>query len=137
MIRTPEQYVESLNDGRVIYLNGERIPDITKHPHMKGPINRRAAGYRLANDPEWRDLITMEEDGERIMFLWKQPKTAEDLIRRRDVYIDTMRLGGSCQSAVVLYGDISIAPVMPDSLSATSSTPAGSAWVTRYGSPRR
>ncbi|HUV44295.1 MAG TPA: 4-hydroxyphenylacetate 3-hydroxylase N-terminal domain-containing protein [Dehalococcoidales bacterium] len=94
MIRTPEQYVESLNDGRVIYLNGERIPDITKHPHMKGPINRRAAGYRLANDPEWRDLITMEEDGERIMFLWKQPKTAEDLIRRRDVYINTMRLGG-------------------------------------------
>jgi len=34
MIRTPEQYIESLRDGRIIYLNGERIPDITRHKHM-------------------------------------------------------------------------------------------------------
>ena len=31
MIRTPEQYIESLRDGRIIYLNGEKIPDITKN----------------------------------------------------------------------------------------------------------
>ena len=94
MIRTPDQYIESLRDGRIIYLNGERIPDITKHPHMKGAINHRAESYALANDPKWQDLITMEEDGERVMFLWKQPKTAEDLLRRRDLYIKAMRLGG-------------------------------------------
>ena len=94
MVRTPEQYVESLKDGRLIYLNGERIPDITKHPRIKGAINHRARSYALANDPKWRDLITMEEDGERVMFLWKQPKTAEDLLRRRDVYIKSMKMGG-------------------------------------------
>lgn len=60
MIRTPEQYIESLRDGRIIYLNGEKIPDVTKHPLMKGAINNRARSYALAHDPKWRDLITMK-----------------------------------------------------------------------------
>jgi 4-hydroxybutyryl-CoA dehydratase / vinylacetyl-CoA-Delta-isomerase len=94
MIRTPEQYIESLRDGRIIYLNGERIPDITKHKHMKGAINVRARSYALAHDPKWRDLLTTEENGDRIMFLWNQPKTSADLLRRRDLYITSMRLGG-------------------------------------------
>jgi aromatic ring hydroxylase len=87
MIRTPEQYVKSLNDGRVIFLDGEQIPDITKHPAMKGAIARRALSYVLANDPEWRDLFTVEEDGDRRMFVWTQPKSSEDLVRRREIYM--------------------------------------------------
>ena len=67
MIRTPEQYVESLNDGRVLYLDGERIPDITKEPKMRGAINAVATNYYLANDPEWRDLLTVEEDGDTVL----------------------------------------------------------------------
>ncbi len=95
MIRTAEQYVESLRDGRVIYLNGEKIPDITKHPKMKGPINARAMSYSLYNHPTFKDLLTMEEDGDRFLFLWNQPKTSEDLIRRRQVYITCMRWGAA------------------------------------------
>ena len=76
MIRTAEQYVESLNDGRVIYLNGERIPDITKHPAFKGSINARALSYTLYDHPRFKDLLTIEEDGDRFLFLWNQPKTA-------------------------------------------------------------
>ncbi len=95
MIRTAQQYVESLNDGRVIYLNGEKIPDITKHPKMKGPINARATSYVLYNHPKFKDLLTIEEDGDRYLFLWKQPTTAEELVRRRDVYITCMRWGAA------------------------------------------
>jgi aromatic ring hydroxylase len=95
MIRTPEQYIKSLNDGRVIFLDGEQIPDITKHPAMKGAIARRALSYVLANDPEWRDLFTVEEDGERRMFVWTQPKTAEDLVRRREIYMTAHRIGAN------------------------------------------
>ena len=95
MIRTAKQYVESLNDGRVIYLNGEKIPDITKHPKMQGPINARAMSYVLYKHPKFKDLLTIEEDGDRYLFLWKQPTTAEELIRRRDVYITCMRWGAA------------------------------------------
>ena len=93
MIRTPEHYVESLKDGRVIYYDGERVDDITNNPKMKGPINGVAMTYALANDPKWRDLVTVQEGNERVMFLWNQPKTSEDLIRRRNLYITTMRMG--------------------------------------------
>ncbi len=93
MLRTAEQYVKSLNDGRVIYFNGEKIKDITKHPYMKPTINARAMSYALYDDPYFRDLLTTEEDGERYLFLWKQPKTAEDLIKRREVYLSCMRWG--------------------------------------------
>lgn len=95
MLRTVKQYAKSLNDGRVIYLNGERIPDITKHPKFIGSINARALCYELYDHPKFKDLLTIEEDGERYLFLWKQPKTAEDLIRRRDLYINCMRWGAA------------------------------------------
>jgi len=95
MIRTAEQYVESLKDGRVIYLNGERISDITEHPAFNGPINARALSYVLYEHPKFKDLLTIEENGDRFLFLWNQPKTAEDLVRRRDVYINCMRWGAA------------------------------------------
>jgi len=93
MIRTAKQYVESLRDGRRIYLNGERIPDITEHPAFRGSINARAMSYELYNHPKFKDLLTVEENGDRYLFLWNQPKTAKDLVRRRDLYITCMRWG--------------------------------------------
>jgi len=95
MLRTAKQYVESLNDGRIIYLNGEKIPDITKHPAFRGSINARALSYELYNHPKFRDLLTIEEKGDRFLFLWNQPKTAEDLIHRRNLYITCMRWGAA------------------------------------------
>ena len=93
MIRTPEQYIESLNDGRVLYLMGERVPDVTKHPATRKSIIDESMDWVLANHPQYRDLLTMEENGERVMFLWKQPKTAEDLVRKRDIYLMSCRIG--------------------------------------------
>jgi 4-hydroxybutyryl-CoA dehydratase/vinylacetyl-CoA-Delta-isomerase len=95
VLRTAKQYVESLNDGRIIYFNGEKVPDITKHPAFRGSINARALAYELYDHPKFRDLLTVEEDGERFLFLWKQPKTAEDLVRRRNVYLTCMRWGAA------------------------------------------
>ena len=94
MIRTPEEYVKSLNDGRVLYYTGEKVPDITKHGLLRRIIDAESMDWVIANHPKYRDLLTMEdEDGDRIMFLWKQPKTAEDLVRRRSIYLTCCRIG--------------------------------------------
>jgi 4-hydroxybutyryl-CoA dehydratase/vinylacetyl-CoA-Delta-isomerase len=95
MIRTPEEYVSSLRDGRRIFLEGEKVEDITAHPAFKGPINARAMSYMLYNHPKFKDLLTVEDKGDRYLFLWNQPKTAQELVRRRDVYITCMRWGAS------------------------------------------
>jgi 4-hydroxyphenylacetate 3-monooxygenase len=31
-LRTPEQYKESLRDGREVYMYGEKVKDVTTHP---------------------------------------------------------------------------------------------------------
>ena len=31
-LRTVDQYVESLRDGRAVYYRGARVPDVTTHP---------------------------------------------------------------------------------------------------------
>jgi 4-hydroxybutyryl-CoA dehydratase/vinylacetyl-CoA-Delta-isomerase len=51
----PEDYVASLNDGRVTYWDGEKIPDITKHPRFRVPIALTAEDYKY-DDPKLGDL---------------------------------------------------------------------------------
>ncbi|HEX76534.1 MAG TPA: hypothetical protein G4O12_08175, partial [Dehalococcoidia bacterium] len=96
MIRTVEEYLESLRDGRVIYNSGERVKDVTTHPILRRVVRGGCMDYVLTNDPEHRDLfVAKNEKGEDVHFLWTPPKTAEDLIRKRQVYIEGSRFGGT------------------------------------------
>jgi len=95
MIRTVEQYLESLRDARVIYNSGERVKDVTSHPILRRVVRGGCMDYVLTNDPEHRDLfVAQNEKGEDVHFLWTSPKTSEDLIRKRNVYIEGSRFGG-------------------------------------------
>ena len=47
-LKTPQDYVQSLRDGRVTYWDGEDIADITTHPRFKVPIAITAADYDYA-----------------------------------------------------------------------------------------
>jgi len=46
-IRTGSEYVESLRDGRTIYINGERVRDVTAYPPFRGVIATLASLYDL------------------------------------------------------------------------------------------
>lgn len=52
-LKTPQQYIESLKDGWVMYLNGEKIPDVTEHPILKICRDWVAMDYVLNQDPPW------------------------------------------------------------------------------------
>jgi 4-hydroxybutyryl-CoA dehydratase/vinylacetyl-CoA-Delta-isomerase len=95
MIRTPEQYVEGLRDGRVVYQDGERIEDVPTRYRER--VERSASEFWISNQPEHRSLFNMEEDGEEVSFSFKVPETGEDLQRRRDILQTLMRhgIGGS------------------------------------------
>jgi 4-hydroxybutyryl-CoA dehydratase/vinylacetyl-CoA-Delta-isomerase len=83
MIRTPEQYVESLRDGRVVYQDGKRITDVVAA--WPRSVERAASEFYAATIPQYRPLFTMEEDGEEVSFAFKLPSTPEDLQRRREI----------------------------------------------------
>jgi 4-hydroxybutyryl-CoA dehydratase / vinylacetyl-CoA-Delta-isomerase len=95
MIRTVDQYLESLRDGRVIYSLGERVKDVTTHPILRRVIQNGAMDYILPNHSEMRPLfVTKNEEGEDVHFLWTVPRTTEDMLRRREIYVTGARFGG-------------------------------------------
>ena len=95
MIRTVEQYLESMDDGREVYCLGERVKDVRTHPTISTIIRFAAMDYALPNDPKFRDLfVAQDEDGEDVNFLFVAPRTSEDLVRRRECYITGIRSGG-------------------------------------------
>lgn len=65
MIRTGEQYRESLRDGRDIWINGSRVDDVTQHPQIKPIVDVRARIYDMQHDPKTQGVMTYEENGER------------------------------------------------------------------------
>jgi 4-hydroxyphenylacetate 3-monooxygenase oxygenase component len=81
-VMTGNQYRESLNDGREVWLAGERIENVATHPAFKGTVDEfaRLMDLRL-NDPETLARTTFEsaETGNRVSHAYSLPKTAEEL----------------------------------------------------------
>jgi 4-hydroxyphenylacetate 3-monooxygenase len=79
MIRTGEQYRESIRDGREVYINGERVQDVTVHPAFKPLVDIRARIYDMAHDPDTRSTMTYtDSDGETHAIGLKLPHTQQD-----------------------------------------------------------
>src|SRR5262245_45714969 len=82
MLRTGQEHLESLRDGRVIYIGSERVDDVTRHPAFRGAAQTVAALYDFKRQPDMRDVLSFEEDGERFSMYCLRAKSREDLSRR-------------------------------------------------------
>ena len=50
MIRTGNQYRNSVRDGRAVWINGERVSDVTAHPMFRPLVDIRARIYDMQHD---------------------------------------------------------------------------------------
>lgn len=82
MIRNAQEYLESLRDGRVIYVGGERVDDLTTHPAFRNAARSYAKTFEARFDPAYRDILTYEEDGERYATYFLRPKSRAGLEHR-------------------------------------------------------
>ncbi len=64
MIRTADDYRASIRDGRAVYINGEKVADVTLHPQFKPLVDIRARIYDMAHDAKTRDVMTTTQHGE-------------------------------------------------------------------------
>jgi aromatic ring hydroxylase len=82
---TGARYIESLRDGREVWLDGRRIPDVTTHPAFKDFVHELARIYDLQHTDEYRDQMTFvsPETGNRVSLSWLIPRSPEDLRRKR------------------------------------------------------
>ncbi|WP_203362867.1 4-hydroxyphenylacetate 3-hydroxylase N-terminal domain-containing protein [Bacillus sp. REN10] len=88
-----QEYLESLKDGRAVYLNGEKISDVTEHPAYRNSARSIARMYDALHDPEMGKILTTEtEYGDRTHKFFKTPKSAQDLLESRDAIAQWARL---------------------------------------------
>ena len=93
MIRTGQEYLASLRDGREVYINGTRIKDVSTHPMFKPLVDIRARIYDMQHDDKTKALMTVEQDGEINAVGNALPKTPDDWHKKRaavDAVLDEM-----------------------------------------------
>jgi len=104
-LRTVEQYVESLRDGRTVYFRGERVPDVTRHPVISVAVKHASIDYQLAEDPVQRALAvtTGADSGGEYSRYYQVPRSSDDLLKRCALIERATAAGGTL---VVLIKEI-------------------------------
>ena len=83
MIRTGQQYKDSIRDGRRIWVNGERVSDVTTHPQFKPIVDIRARIFDMQHEDAHRDIMTVVQNGERNALGSALPYTQDDWWSKR------------------------------------------------------
>lgn len=83
MVRTGQQYLDSLKDERAVFVNGEKVTDVLSHPAFSGVANSIAKLYDIAAD-EKNNMTYETEDGTIANKIYMIPKSREDLASRRE-----------------------------------------------------
>ncbi len=65
-IKTGKEYIESLRDGRRLFIDGKVVSDVTTYPPLQGVIGTIASLCDDQHDPALRDVLT-----------YKSPTTGE------------------------------------------------------------
>src|SRR2546425_11168535 len=84
---TGEEYLESIRDGREIWIYGERVKDVTTHPAFRNTVRMIARLYDALHDSSKRNVLTMETDTGNGGFthkFYRATRTAEELVGARD-----------------------------------------------------
>jgi 4-hydroxyphenylacetate 3-monooxygenase len=91
MLRTGDEYRESIRDGRQVYIDGELVDDVTTHPAFKPIVDVRARIYDMAHEPESQDVMSYvdPDSGERNAVGLKPPVDRQDWHDKRRA-VDTV-----------------------------------------------
>jgi 4-hydroxyphenylacetate 3-monooxygenase len=83
--RTGQQYIDGLREQeREVWLGGERVRDVTRHPGLSGGVRAIAHLYDMQHDPAIRDVMTFASptSGEPVGRSFDMPQTREALETR-------------------------------------------------------
>src|SRR5689334_24227362 len=81
------EYLESLKDGREVYIYGERVEDVTTHPAFRNTARMAARLFDALHDPKRKEkllLPTETGNGGMTQAFFKAPKTPAELLAGRD-----------------------------------------------------
>ena len=92
-LMTGAQYLDSLRDNRQVFINGERVPDVTTHPSSCNAARSVARLYDALHDPATRDgLTTVDRHGIRTHRFFCPSYSPEELLGARDAIATWARM---------------------------------------------
>ncbi|MBO4224414.1 4-hydroxyphenylacetate 3-hydroxylase family protein [Bradyrhizobium neotropicale] len=78
MIRTGEEYKQGIRDGREVWVDGERVNDVTTHPALKPIIDIKARMYDMAREERYSSDLTYVEGNEKYSIFYRPPTEQKD-----------------------------------------------------------
>jgi 4-hydroxyphenylacetate 3-monooxygenase len=108
-LMTAGEYRASLDDGRKVWIGGQRVDNVASHPAFSPMVDAVSKIYDLHHDPEFRDVMTFAlPDGSRGSRFYKIPENREDLILRREMTTAVLR---QVCPTMDRFGDETVSPL--------------------------
>lgn len=84
-LRTGAEFLASLDDGRVVMVDGQRVANVATHPAFAGAAQSAARLFDIAADPAMRERMTYPcpETGRPILRAYQIPRSHADLRAKR------------------------------------------------------
>ncbi len=98
-LMTGTQYVESLRQLKTrVYMFGQKVDNWVDHPIIRPSINSVAMTYQLAQDPEYKDLMTATSNltGETVNRFTHLHQSTDDLVKKVKMQRLLGQKTGSC-----------------------------------------
>ena len=103
-LRTAEQYIASLRDGRTVYFRGQRVADVTTHPVIGVAVGHAAIDYAWPRIRSHAGAGRRVGDGDgEVLALLPDSAHADDLLKRSALIEQATAAGGTL---VVLIKEI-------------------------------
>lgn len=84
-LMTGAEYLESLRDGRQVYLYGEPVKDVTTHPAFRNAAQSIGRLYDALHDPQTSDVLTtVDHLGQRTHRFFTPSRSAAELMAARE-----------------------------------------------------
>jgi 4-hydroxyphenylacetate 3-monooxygenase len=86
-IRSGKQFLEGLRNDRQIWVDGERVKDVTTDPRFSGAARTLAELYDMQGEPSRLEAMTFSSPttGDRVGLSFIEPRSQGDLRRRREM----------------------------------------------------
>ncbi len=87
--KTGQQYIGRLKQANNnVYIHGERVDDVTKHPAFKNAIQSMAKLYDIQYEKPEKMLYTSPTTGDKVGKTFMVPTTIDELIERREAIME-------------------------------------------------
>ena len=92
-VKNGAQHIQSVRDGRSVYLNGKLIHDVSEHPAYRNAVASAGALYDYQSLPDNLERMTFDiGGGRRVNRCWQLPRSYDELVQRREALVEWAEL---------------------------------------------